>query len=81
MMTAEKLDEADALQGQYGKSESINQSVCNEPLRPLEVMVNTQILVNWQPVCVLDKHFTNVSQEQETAAGMYVSHAIVSFDS
>ena len=25
MMTAEKLDEADALQGQYGKSESINQ--------------------------------------------------------
>jgi len=24
MMTAEKLDEADALQGQYGKSESIN---------------------------------------------------------
>jgi len=26
MMTAEKLDEADALQGQYGKSESINQS-------------------------------------------------------
>jgi len=27
MMTAEKLDEADALQGQYGKSESINQSI------------------------------------------------------
>ena len=26
-MTAEKLDEADALQGQYGKSESINQSI------------------------------------------------------
>jgi len=26
MMTAEKLDEADALQGQYGKSEPINQS-------------------------------------------------------
>jgi len=26
-MTAEKLDEADALQGQYGKSESINQSL------------------------------------------------------
>jgi len=28
MMTAEKLDEADALQGQYGKSESINQAIC-----------------------------------------------------
>jgi len=27
MMTARKLDEADALQGQYGKSESINQSI------------------------------------------------------
>jgi len=27
MMTAEKLDEADALHGQYGKSESINQSL------------------------------------------------------
>jgi len=27
MMTAEKLDEADALHGQYGKSESIKQPV------------------------------------------------------
>jgi len=27
MMTAEKLDQADALQGQYGKSESINQLI------------------------------------------------------
>jgi len=30
MMTAEKLDEADALQGQYGKSEPINQSISLE---------------------------------------------------
>jgi len=33
-MTAEKLDEADALQGQYGKSESINQSI-NQSRRDL----------------------------------------------
>ena len=33
-MTAEKLDEADALHGQYGKSESINQS----PLLPFALL-------------------------------------------